>query len=58
MEERLKSDLEAEYKAIRNYREHIARIDEENIQALLKRIILDEEVHVLLFKEALRKYVK
>ncbi len=55
---RLESDLQAEYAAIRHYREHIARIDDPNIQALLKRIILDEEVHVILFKEAIEKYCK
>jgi hypothetical protein len=58
LEERLKSDLNAEYQAIRRYRDHISRIDDPNIQALLKRIILDEEVHVLLFKEAIQKYVE
>lgn len=56
LEDRLKSDLDAEYAAIRKYREHISRIDDPGIQALLKRIILDEEVHVQLFKEALEKY--
>jgi bacterioferritin len=56
LEDRLKSDLDSEYKAIRKYREHISRIDDPNIQALLKRIILDEEVHVALFKDALKKY--
>ncbi len=56
LEERLQSDLDSEYKAIRRYREHISRIDDPGIQTLLKRIILDEEVHVELFKEALKKY--
>lgn len=58
LEDRLKSDLDAEYAAIRKYREHLSRIDDPNIQALLKRIILDEEVHVILFKEAIQKYIK
>lgn len=58
LEDRLRSDLDAEYAAIRKYREHISRIEDTSIQALLKRIILDEEVHVLVFRDAIKKYVK
>ena len=54
--DQLKSDLNSEYLAIRKYREHISRIEDPNIVALLKRIILDEEVHVKLFKAAIEKY--
>lgn len=56
--DRLKTDLHSENMAIRNYREHIGLIEDPYIRALLNRIIKDEEVHVILFKEALAKYCK
>ena len=53
--EQLKSDLESEYKAIDNYNNDILKIDDPYIKDILKRIILDEEIHVELFKEAILK---
>lgn len=52
----LKADIDAEHKAISEYRKHIRIIQDPNIQAILKRIILDEKVHIHLFNEALYKF--
>lgn len=54
--EQLEADLESEYKAINSYKHHIDMIEDNNIKAILKRIILDEEIHVRLFKDAIGKY--
>ncbi|CQR70848.1 ferritin-like domain-containing protein [Sporomusa ovata] len=54
--EQLKADIEAEYTAIEEYRKHIQLIDDHHIQAILKRIILDEKVHIRLFNKALFKF--
>ncbi|MDD2212864.1 MAG: manganese catalase family protein [Clostridia bacterium] len=54
--ERLKANIEAEYKAIENYQKHICLIADPNVQAILQRIILDEKVHIKLFNQALRKF--
>jgi len=54
--DQLKADLDAEYKAIRNYQMHINLITDPYVQAILKRIILDEQVHVSLFIDAIRKH--
>ena len=51
----LKSDIDSEYKAIKEYRKHILLIQDPFIQAILQRIILDEKVHIRLFNEALKK---
>lgn len=53
--DRLKADLESEYKAIENYKKHISIIPDPYIKALLNRIILDEMVHINLFNEAISK---
>lgn len=53
--EQLKSDLEAEYEAIYNYRQHIELIKDPYIQTILKRIVEDEEMHVQLFKSMIAK---
>lgn len=52
----LRADIDSEYKAIYNYQRHIAMIDDPYVQAILARIILDEKVHIRLFKEALQKF--
>jgi bacterioferritin len=49
----LENDLESEYKAIQNYKRHIGIIKDPYVQAVLKRIIKDEELHVVLFKDAI-----
>jgi bacterioferritin len=54
--EQLKADIDSEYKAIEEYQKHICLIDDKYVQAILKRIILDEKVHIKLFNEALFKY--
>lgn len=54
--DQLKNDLESEYKAIYNYKSHIKIIDDEYIRTILERIILDEEVHIKLFKSAIKEY--
>lgn len=54
--EQLKADIEAEYKAIFEYREHIQLINDYYVQAILKRIILDEKVHIRLFNKALFEF--
>lgn len=54
--DQLRADLDSEYKAIANYRRHIEIIGDSYVQDILKRIILDEEVHVKLFTKELKKY--
>jgi len=54
--ERLKADLDSEYKAIINYQNHICMIGDPYIKDILGRIILDEKVHVNLFHKALNKF--
>ena len=54
--ERLRANLDAEFQAIRNYEDHIAIIRDPYVQAILRRIILDEKVHITLFKKAMERY--
>lgn len=54
--ERLRLDIDSEYSAIEAYRKHIFLIDDPLIQAVLKRIIMDEKVHIRLFNETLYKH--
>lgn len=44
-------NIAAERKAIRDYREVIARTKMDEIKALIERIILDEELHIKVLKE-------
>lgn len=44
------ADIEAENEAIRQYEMHIKMIDDDCINAVLRRIILDEEYHIMLLK--------
>lgn len=48
--------LEGEEAAIAKYRRQLKCICNENIQENLKRIIVDEELHVSIFKELLQEY--
>ena len=41
--------------AIETYRRQIAVVPDEGVSITLKRIVLDEEVHVRLFKQYLRQ---
>lgn len=48
------ADIQAEKDAIAQYREHIGMIDDECVNAVLRRIIRDEEYHIVML-EALRE---
>lgn len=54
--DRLAADIEAENGAIRQYRKHQAMIKDPYVDALLERIILDEQHHLTLFTQAYEKY--
>jgi bacterioferritin len=56
--EQLQADIDAEYTAIAQYQKHIHLIADPYIQAILKRIILDEKVHIRLFQQALAEYCR
>lgn len=44
------ADIEAEQAAISQYRMHIKMIRDENVNAVLSRIIVDEEYHIMLLR--------
>ena len=46
----LTADIEAEKDAVRQYEMHIKMIDDDCVNAVLRRIILDEEYHIMLLK--------
>lgn len=52
----LRADIQSEYDAIHQYQAHIEVIQDPYIQALLARIIKDEEFHIKLFSEKLAKF--
>lgn len=54
--DRLKADIDSEHKAINEYNKHICMINDPYIKAILRRIILDEKVHIKLFNKALLKF--
>lgn len=54
----LTNDLNSEISSIKQYEKAISLIDDENIVLIIKRIILDEEYHVKIFKELIQKYTK
>lgn len=49
-EQMLRADIEAERAAIRQYRMHIQRIDDPHVNAVLRRIIQDEEYHIMMLR--------
>ena len=51
-------DIQDEKAAIKQYKETITKIDDEYINAILKRIILDEEFHIQILMNFYTKYVK
>ena len=53
----LEIDINSEKEAIKQYKETISKISDENINDILKRIILDEEIHIQLFLDLYKKYV-
>lgn len=56
--DRLAADIAAEKSAIVQYRRHQQLIKDPFIDAILERIILDEEHHLKLFNAAMDKYCK
>jgi aerobic-type carbon monoxide dehydrogenase small subunit (CoxS/CutS family)/bacterioferritin (cytochrome b1) len=52
----LRADVQSELEAIQQYQAHIQMIQDPFIQALLARIIKDEEFHIKLFSEKLAKF--
>lgn len=52
----LLSDISIEMKAIANYEKSIEQIDNEEIRCLIRRIILDEEMHIEVFSGLYKKY--
>lgn len=46
----ISSNLEAEREAIEQYRQHMSRIEDDYVNALLARIIQDEEYHIMLLQ--------
>ncbi len=53
----LEADILSEEEAILNYKYHISIIDDIYIKELLERIILDEEIHLKIFKTLLNQYL-
>lgn len=47
------ADIDAEKAAINQYRLHINRIDDDGVNAVLKRIIKDEEYHIMMLQALL-----
>jgi len=56
LSDKLADNLKGEQRAIRQYEQHIAMIDDSYVKAVLKRIILDEEVHMKLLQQAMNRY--
>jgi bacterioferritin len=54
--DQIKMDLKSEYDAINNYKKDLEVIKDPYIQEIIKRIILDEEIHTKLFLSILNKY--
>ncbi|MCM1306575.1 MAG: manganese catalase family protein [Bacteroides sp.] len=50
----LQQNIVAEETAILNYERTILNLDDESVKMLLERIILDEEIHINIFKELLK----
>lgn len=49
----LQADIEAEQAAIRQYRKHIDEIRDDCVNAVLRRIIQDEEYHIMILQSLL-----
>ena len=49
----LRADIEAEEAAIRQYRMHINAIRDDDVNAVLRRIIQDEEYHIMILQSLL-----
>lgn len=57
MNEIIEANLAAERAAIEQYQEHISRIEDDYVNALLQRIIMDEDYHIMLL-EMMRREVE
>lgn len=55
VKEILKSNIQAEKSAVREYKELVSKIRDPQITAVLKRIIMDEELHMSIFESLLKK---
>lgn len=55
VEKMLMVDIEGEREAIRQYEAHIQRIRDDYVTAVLRRIILDEEYHIMLLTSLLKE---
>ena len=49
------ADIEAEKEAIAQYRAHLCKISDEYVNAVLRRIIRDEEYHIILLQALLEE---
>lgn len=52
----LQQNIMAEESAILNYERTILNLSDECVKMLLERIILDEEIHIKIFKELLKEF--
>ncbi len=48
------ANIDGEYSAIKQYEKHISKIHDPYIQAILKRIAMDEKYHISLLKKLLK----
>lgn len=55
LENMLRADIEAETAAINQYRAHMRMIKDECINAVLDRIIMDEEYHIMILQALLNE---
>ena len=56
--DRLQAALNGEYQAIQNYEQHIRMIEDPDVQAILKRIVLDETLHVKILKGQISRFCR
>lgn len=52
----LQNNIRSEEMAIRQYNQHISMIGDPHIKAVLRRIVLDEKLHVEIFKDLYTQY--
>ncbi len=52
----LEFNIKAEEIAIMNYEKTILNLEQEDVKLLLERIILDEEIHIKIFRQLLSRY--
>lgn len=53
---RIELAIKSEYDAIDQYKNHIKKLYNDDIKKLLARIIIDEELHICIFKNLLKQY--